>query len=654
MNGDLWPPHIPASNQDEELHLDDMDIHDYAEAQENLSHASHGLTDALHRLQQLRNSLASLTDRLPPHDPQVHGSNQGVGPAHAAIVLSDSTTLESNVVPDMHRLRSTIPSTIMERLEEYETDSRRHSESTGRRFASTLRTPVSRQSSNSQLLSSSTQTTASRTRPTYRAPPFPDLVLPPRPSWAPRRRDANPDDSSTALGRRVAARAAAGGPSSSENHIPQLDQIFLSRTTEIARDLETAVNRLASHRAARLEQRTNEVSRNATSNNHNGATPAIEGRVSGHIGDQIPNRPTNSTSARTFRYGQIAELIRTASSEPEDAAPSVTTTLGPRSRRLFREDPDRPLSGSARTAAERARDPDNRNYLVRRRLNADGDEHVHNIHSMDWDDDSDDPMEWLMPPLTSHAHNHLDARILPSRVSRNISPLSPSVRSYRGSGPPRGHGSSQGADYIVDDIMHESIAPEVPRRRRGWGKSGCSLSYWILWLISSCPARLDADGNEVTTEAEDEIERAHTRSRVRALAQVRASASSATSTLSPIELGAARRETLVPMTRTSITHAWNDEDGVTARVRINRPQQMPLPPFTPDAIYLNGIPSESPISSHSDPRAGPIHDSHGCLDTLVVDPLPMPLADMISYPPTLHKSYPKTVNVHKYADLAGR
>lgn len=462
-----------------------MDIRDYAEAQENLSHASHGLTDALHRLQQLRNSLAELSDRL-PHDPQVHGSNQDVGPAHAAIVLSDTTALESNIVPDMHRLRLTIPSTIMERLEEYETDSRRHSESAGRRFASgTLRTPVSQQSSNSQLLSSSTQTTASRTRPTNRAPPFPDLVLPARPSWAPRRRDTNPDDSSTALGRRVAARAAAERPSSSENHIPQLDQIFLSRTTEIARELETAVNRLASHRAARLERRTNETLRNATSDNHNGAASAIEGRVIGHINDQVPNRPTNSTSARTFRYGQIAELIRTASSEPEDAALSnpnvstVTTTLGPRSRRLFREDPDR-LSGSARTGVERVRDVDNWNYIVRRRLNADGDEHVHNIRSMDWNDDSDDPMEWLMPPLTSHNHNHLDDRILPSRVLRNMSTLSPSVRSYRGSGPSRSHGSSQGADYIVDDIMHESTSQEAPRRRRGWGKSGCSLSHWIL------------------------------------------------------------------------------------------------------------------------------------------------------------------------------
>jgi hypothetical protein len=168
--------------------------------------------------------------------------------------------------------------------------------------------------------------------------------------------------------------------------------------------------------------------------------------------------------------------------------------------------------------------------------------------------------------------------------------------------------------------------------------------------MSSCPARLDADGNEVATEAEDEIERAQTRSRIRALAQVRASASSTTSTMSPID----RRETLVPMTRTSITHAWNDDDEVTARVRINRPRQVPFSPLRSSAIHVNGIPMESPISSLSDPRIGPIHGSHGCLGTLVVDPLPMPLVDMVSRPPTLRKPYPKTVNVHKYADLAGR
>jgi hypothetical protein len=658
MDGDSSTQSFLASYQDEESaeehHLDDMDSRDYAETQENLTHASHSLTDTLHRLQQLRNSLAELTDSLPsPHDPHVRDSNQDVGPAHAAIVLSDRVAEDSDEVPEMRRLRSTIPSTIMERLEEYEADSRRHLESTGRRFTSgTLRTPISRQSSNNQPLSSSTQTTASvsRTRPTYRAPPFPDLVLPARRSWLEaslsRHQDANPDESSTALGRRVAARATAGGGSSSENAIPQLEQIFLSRTTEMARDLETAVNRLAAHRATGLEQRVNEALRNARSlvgNSNSGAAPANEGRTGGHLDSQIPNRPTNN--ARTWRFGSAPSGSEDATLSNHNVS-TATTTVGPRPRRLFREDHERPLSSSAATAAEQAREADNRSYLIRRRLNADGDEQIHNIHSMDADDDTDDPMEWLMPPLISQDQNRPDAQITASRVSRNMSPFSHTVRSYHGSGIPRDYRSSH---YQVDD-MHELTAPEAPRRRRGWGKSSCSSFHWVLLLISSCPARLDADGNEVATEVDAEIERAHVRSRVRALAQVRESASSAAPTLSPIELGAIRRETLVPMTRTSITHTWNDDDGVTARVRINPPRQTFMSPLTADTIYMNRTSSET----HPDPRNRPIHSSRGYFDTYIANPLPMPLVDMIPDLPTLHKPSRRTVSVHKYANLAGR
>src|ERR1700683_3076312 len=176
MNGDSSTPRSAASHHDEEsveeTRLHDMDGRNHVETQETISSASLGLTDALHRLQHLRNSLAELTD----------GSNRGVGPAHRAIVLSDATVEDGNAVPDMQRLRSTIPSTIMERLEAYEADSRYRSE--GGFTSGTLRTPISQQSSNSPSLPSSpAQTTASRTRPTYRAPPLPDLVLPARRSW---------------------------------------------------------------------------------------------------------------------------------------------------------------------------------------------------------------------------------------------------------------------------------------------------------------------------------------------------------------------------------------------------------------------------------------------------------------------------------------
>jgi hypothetical protein len=161
-------------------------------------------------------------------------------------------------------------------------------------------------------------------------------------------------------------------------------------------------------------------------------------------------------------------------------------------------------------------------------------------------------------------------------------------------------------------------------------------------------ARLDADGNEISTEAEDEIERVRAQVRVRALSQIRASATRPRSTL---ESGVARRETLTPMTRTSITHVWDDNEGVTARVRLNAPLQTVISPSADD---INGILSETHTSAHLVPQTGSINRPRRSCDTFVADPLPMPLADMVTCLPTLHKPYPRTVIVHKYANLAGR
>jgi len=199
--------------------------------------------------------------------------------------------------------------------------------------------------------------------------------------------------------------------------------------------------------------------------------------------------------------------------------------------------------------------------------------------------------------------------------------------SVPGPGPPRGYELSPRADQLVDDIPG-STTPDSPRHQRGW-------------------ARLDADGNEITPEAEDEIDRARARSRVHALAQIRASTSSATPSLSPIELGAVRRETLIPITRTSTTHMWDDDER-TARVHINTPRQTAISSLTAN---VNMVSSGTPASAHPVPQACLINRPR---HSFVPDPLPMPLVDMITHPPTLHKSYLRTISVHKYASLAGR
>jgi hypothetical protein len=454
----------------EEARLNEMggrEANIHAEIQGHLSQEALGLTDALHRLQHLRHSLAELTDSLPP-DSQTHSSDQSIGPNHTAIVLSDATA-EDDAVPDIQRLRSTIPPAIMERLEEYEADSRQHSESASRGFSSgALRTPISRQAS------------TSRTQPTYRAPPFPDLVLPARRGWleAPlsRHRDTNSVDSSTVLGRRVAARAAAGGGRSSENAMPELDQIFLSRTAEMTRDLETAVNRLAVHRAARLEQRVYEAIRNAgrlASDSNSGGAQGDESRVNSHMTSLLP--ATNST--RRWRSRQTIGGVDHEPSEFANATPSnpsvrtVATNFGPRPQRLPHEELDRPLSNSAGMAAEQPGETDNRSYLIRRRLNADGDEQVHNINLMDWD-----ASESSMPTTPFHARDDLDARVPTPRVTRHISPFSSSMTSYPGPGPPGSYGLPRGPDRSIN-AMHESTVPEAQRRRRNWGKTGRSLSH---------------------------------------------------------------------------------------------------------------------------------------------------------------------------------
>lgn len=582
--------------------MDTRDTNLHAETQDNISDTSFSLTDALHRLQHLRNSLAELTGR----------SSESVAPAHVAIVLSDTTEENNHTAPDMRRLTSTIPSTIMERLEEYEA-SRYQSTSAGRSFSSgILRTPMSQQSDSPSHPSSFSQSIASTSRPAYRAPPFPDLVLPARRSWLEtslsRHRDTSPDDGLTVLGRRISARTTAG--SANDNTIPELEQNVLSRTAEMARDLEAVMNRITSQRAARLEQRANEALPNASSrssySSSGGGAQANEGRVSNHMDIPFPPIPTNSR--RRWRFGQNAGGTGLQSPAPPELAdttnPDVSTVSTARQRRVIRNGRNIPSSSSAATAADPAGEVDNRSYLIRRRWNADGDELVHNLNLSHWNDD--DSMEWFMPPTNFPAHDYPDARNAASRVSQNMSPFS----SSSGSGPP--------GDQVVN-AMPESTTSDVPRRPQGW-------------------ARLNADGNEITTEAEDEMERAHARSRVRALVQIRTSASSATP----------RRETLIPMTRTSIAHVWDDDEGVTARVRINSPGQTVISPLTAN---VNAISSESSTTTHLSQQAGSMIVSPCSFDA---DPLPMPLVDMMSCSPALHRPYPRTVSVHKYASLAGR
>lgn len=446
----LSAPNPPASNgreeSIEETRLNEMDARVetdlFATERDHLTQASLGLTEALHRLQQLRTSIAGLADRYPSRDARTVDSdpNLDVGPEHAAIVFSDVSAEQ-----DIHngtlqgsslRLRSTVPSAAMDRLEEYEARiygvSQSAQPSIGRQTPR-IRPPPQWQSSTTPVLAPSRN--IAQPRRGHRSPPLPDLLVPPPRSWLEaslaRNRDTSPDDGSTALGRRVAARAAAGTANSDNprNGFSQMDQIFLSRTSELAYGLERAVQDL------RAEARGNiDLLRSVGGE---GAGESIRRSSDGSaFPDPIGTMPNHTAIMTTSTASAPIPLPRQLREE--------------RARTMFR------------TAQVGVSDAPNRNYLVRRMLNADGDEQVHNINLEDWGED-DDAMDWLMPSVPPIARRQ---RELPTAAEQHRVRLARIQRDlYRAMPNPESHTISGDRSRRLD-----SFVPEAPRRR-GWGAS---------------------------------------------------------------------------------------------------------------------------------------------------------------------------------------
>jgi hypothetical protein len=92
------------------------------------------------------------------------------------------------------------------------------------------------------------------------------------------------------------------------------------------------------------------------------------------------------------------------------------------------------------------------------------------------------------------------------------------------------------------------------------------------------------------------------------------------------------------MTRASLSHTW-DDNGAMARVRINPLRQVDTPAFA-DVF----------ASAHSNAQSSRPSRSYRSSEP---EPLPMALADMMPTP-IFHTSNSTIINVHKYANLAGR
>ncbi|KAF7967036.1 hypothetical protein HWV62_35994 [Athelia sp. TMB] len=545
----------------------------FATERDHLSQASLGLTEALHRLQQLRTSIAGLADRYPNANMRAVEEGDRVGPSHAAIVLSDSSSenYQDGGADDIRpvRVRSTIHATAMERLEEFEA-SRAARPSTMRRL---LR---------------EAQAASPLPRREHRSPPLPDLLVPPRRSLMEtsltRERDRSPDDGTTALGRRVAARAAIGATNADARRAgtSEIDRVSLNRAAEFLNGLERAGLHMRNGSQYQLLQ------------------SARAGRE-----DDPPFGRSTDESPYPDPIGTMPDRTRVSSG---------STSWTDRVQHI-QQARDEILARNALSSG--ANDVQNRNYLVRRRLNADGEEHVHTIDLQNWE--ADDSTDWIMPSVPPIARPDLSTpaehRARLTRLQRDL---------YRTVNEP-----SASAEGRSRGLPPPTPVP-APRRSRGW-------------------ARLDADGVEINSDEEGSNERARARESLR----IRR----APPELSEGERRATARETLVPMTRTSISHAL-PEASVQARVRINPPP--PWAEWAPSP-WINSLYDDPPPNrpgSHfapSRPRDGPIRLSSPLNEpyAFVPDPLPMPLAAMVPEVVLSRKSQ-NIIRVHARAGMAGR
>ncbi|KAF7306495.1 hypothetical protein MIND_00440800 [Mycena indigotica] len=296
-------------------------------------------------------------------------------------------------------------------------------------------------------------------------------------SHAPPRNQSIMDDAATLLGRNVAQREAAG-PSSR----PLVDPGFeheMVQWRNITRRTDPGTS------ASRVDALSrSELMRNARSLD---TEPPHPRQQLANISTNVPHAWPPRNRWRVYRPNETRQgsnsVQSPSSAQPRPRPPPTdrlsllsnfstmqnlatpTSTLS-RDRPLLFEEPQSYIN-SRRGSREMFESPAERNYFIHRRLNADGDELVHNIN-LDWDDD--DPLNWIMPM------NHMNH------------PPNPRRRRQR---------------YRITNTRDLIPTPPSPEpRRRGW-------------------ARLDQDGNAIPSDEEEELERERAEYRVRAMQQTR-------------------------------------------------------------------------------------------------------------------------------------
>jgi len=465
-------------DMDENPRQDGSNAHE--ETQNSLRQASSALELAYHRIRQLRHSLLELADSMPPSDLQSEIPNPtSIGPAHEAILLSGQSTGDQDDRPvlDIARFRSSLPPSVMERLENFESEYL--PDQPNDRLPEPSAPPPAPSGSTTRPLPPSRSSLFDINSPTVLPR---NSIIHPRRSLLElqlsRHRDVNPDDPSTALGRRVAAREAGEFPADSPIH--QLERFLVNTTAVIARSLDNITTRLNQrsqtldfNRQAGIDPRTRRVLEGTNTRWIRSPSVGATQNLSNSLSSRQPSnrrwravmRPESavrSTPSPSAQSGQSSSTRLSVLSN-FSAVENLSSPLTPLSRErpiLFDEPASYVLPnppGEAPFEEDSEMNAADRNYVIRRRMNADGDEFVHSL-SMSWNDVEEDRTPWLTP------QQHYD----------NITPFR-SVRRSVVDVPP-------GTDAVLVTRSATSPSGEPTRRRRGWGtySSPTTLHSYLL------------------------------------------------------------------------------------------------------------------------------------------------------------------------------
>ncbi|KAG1841314.1 hypothetical protein DFJ58DRAFT_808603 [Suillus subalutaceus] len=247
---DMSHPPSPAPNQSNFTPIDNSaSISRRQETQNSLRQASVALDAAYDRVTQLRQNINNLLNRMPPEFAEGPSpvrdrtTESSIAPQHAALVLTGSDTPESDVDFNtrVQRLRTIINPSARQRLEDFESMSRRRRGSTSER-------PLEVSGHRSQWWDTPADI-PSRILPASPPTHF-QSSLEERSVFRSELGIINPDDPNTMIGRQVAARTALDRQSTTA---PPLEQRLQNQSSVIARDLASLTSRLIRRGARRLE-----------------------------------------------------------------------------------------------------------------------------------------------------------------------------------------------------------------------------------------------------------------------------------------------------------------------------------------------------------------------------------------------------------------